>query len=228
MILAELGPDMSRFASDRRAASWAAICPGHDESAGKRRSGKTRKGNPHLRAALIEAANAIAQTKNTYLRAQYEQVKRRRGHKKAIGALAHSILIAAYHGLSRDHVDGVSRPLVSVSLHLSALLADPAPWRRTVPTSSRAACRPTPHLRRQCCPPASPDRYGGRGRGLLPTRSYGASWRSAGLDEERSSRLRSSRGRARRSRFVQTITAPRSVATFALSGPAFAGSIDLG
>jgi hypothetical protein len=59
-------------------------------------------------------------------------------------------------------------PLVSVSLRLSALLADPARWRRTAPTSSRAACRPTPHLRRQCCPPASPDRYGGRGWGLTP------------------------------------------------------------
>jgi transposase len=102
VILSELGPDMSRFVSDRHAASWAAACPGNDESAGKRRSGKTRKGNPHLRAALIEAANAAARTKNTYLRAQYEQVKRRRGHKKAIGAVAHSILIAAYHILKDD------------------------------------------------------------------------------------------------------------------------------
>jgi hypothetical protein len=60
------------------------------------------------------------------------------------------------------------QPLVSVSLRLSALLADPARWRRTVPSSSRAACRPTPHPRRRCRPPASPDRYGGRGRGLTP------------------------------------------------------------
>jgi hypothetical protein len=60
------------------------------------------------------------------------------------------------------------QPLVSVSLRLSALLANPARWRRTVPTSSRAACRPTPHLQRQCCPPASPDRCGGRGWGLAP------------------------------------------------------------
>jgi transposase len=101
-ILAELGPDMSRFSSDRHATSWAAVCPGNDESAGKRRSGKTRKGNPYLRTALIEAANAAARTKNTYLRAQYEQVKRRRGHKKAIGAVAHSILVAAYHILKDD------------------------------------------------------------------------------------------------------------------------------
>jgi transposase len=102
VILAELGPDMSRFALDRHAASWAAICPGNDESAGKRRSGKTRRGNPHLHTALIEAANAAARSKNTYLRAQYEHVKRRRGHKKAIGAVAHSILIAAYHILKDE------------------------------------------------------------------------------------------------------------------------------
>src|SRR5260370_11382560 len=91
VILAELGPDMSRFPSDRHAAGWVAICPGNDESAGKRRSGKTRRGNPYLRAALIESAHAAARSKNTYLRAQYEQVKRRRGHKKAIVAVAHSI-----------------------------------------------------------------------------------------------------------------------------------------
>jgi transposase len=102
VILAELGRDMSRFPSDRHAASWAALCPGNNESAGKRRTGKTRKGNPHLRAALIEAANAAIRSKNTYLRAQYEQVKRRRGHKKAIVAVAHSILIAAYHILKDD------------------------------------------------------------------------------------------------------------------------------
>jgi transposase len=102
VILAELGPDMTRFASDRHAASWTKLCPGNDESAGKRRSGKTHKGNPYLRAALVEAANAAARSKNTYLRAQYEQVKRRRGHKKAIVAVAHSILIASYHILKDD------------------------------------------------------------------------------------------------------------------------------
>jgi transposase len=102
VILAELGPDMSRFATDRHAASWTAICPGNHESAGKRKSGRARNGNPHLRAALVEGANAAIRTRDTYLRAQYEQVKRRRGHKRAIVAVAHSILIASYHILKDD------------------------------------------------------------------------------------------------------------------------------
>ena len=102
VIIAELGPDMNRFPTHRHAASWAAICPGHDESAGKRRSGKTRKVDSWLRTALIEAAQSAAgRTRQTYL--QYLRVKRRRGHKKAIVAVAHSILVAAYYIL-RDEV----------------------------------------------------------------------------------------------------------------------------
>jgi transposase len=101
VIIAELGPDVERFPSHRHAASWAAVCPGHDESAGKRRSGKTRKGDRWLRVALIEAANSAAgRTKDTYLHAQYLRIKRRRGHKKAIVAVAHSILVSAYHVLA--------------------------------------------------------------------------------------------------------------------------------
>jgi transposase len=103
VIIAELGPEVSRFPTHRHAASWAAVCPGHDESAGKRRSGKTRKGDRWLRTALIEAAQSAAgRTKDTYLHSQYLRVKRRRGHRKAIVAVAHSILVAAYYILSEQ------------------------------------------------------------------------------------------------------------------------------
>ena len=99
VLIAEIGVDMSVFPTPKHLASWAKVCPGNDESAGKRRSGKTGKGNKWLRATLTEAANAAARTKNTYLSAQYQRLRGRRGHSKAITAVGHSILTAAWHML---------------------------------------------------------------------------------------------------------------------------------
>jgi transposase len=97
VLIAECGVDMSVFPSAEHLVSWAAICPGLDASAGRRRSGKTRHGNRWLRKALTEAARAAARTKNTYLASHYWQIRGRRGDAKAIGATRHDILIAYYH-----------------------------------------------------------------------------------------------------------------------------------
>jgi transposase len=96
-ILAEIGTDMSRFASDKHIASWAGVCPGNKQSGGKRLSGKTTKGNPYLRALLCEVAWAIAHTKGNYLSAFYHRLARRHGKQKAILALAHKVLVILYH-----------------------------------------------------------------------------------------------------------------------------------
>ena len=82
VIVSEIGVDMSRFPTDAHLASWAGVCPGNNESAGRRRSGQTTKGSPYLRAAITQAAWAAAHTKNTYLAAQYHRLIKRMGKTK--------------------------------------------------------------------------------------------------------------------------------------------------
>jgi transposase len=101
VILAEVGVEMSAFPTAAHRASWAAHCPGNDESAGKHKSGQTRKGNRWLRTALIEAAAGASRAKDSALQARFRRVLRNRGPKKAVVALAHTLLRIAYHVLAR-------------------------------------------------------------------------------------------------------------------------------
>lgn len=101
-IIAEIGVDMTIFGDAAHLASWAGRCPGQYESAGKSRSGKTRKGNKWLRTYLHDAATSAVRTKSSYSAAQYARVKGRRGHAKALGAVQHSILVSLFHMLDRD------------------------------------------------------------------------------------------------------------------------------
>ncbi|MDZ4878171.1 MAG: IS110 family transposase ISAzo28 [Chroococcidiopsis cubana SAG 39.79] len=101
IIVSEIGIDMNRFPTANHLAAWAGLAPGNYESAGKRLSSKTRRGNRVLRAALVQAAHALTQTK-TYLAAQFRRLTPRRGRKRAAVAVAHSILVIAYHLIERN------------------------------------------------------------------------------------------------------------------------------
>lgn len=118
VIVAEIGDDMTRFPSAGHLVSWAGLCPRMDESAGKRMSNRTRQGAPWLKTVLVQAAWPAATKRNSYFRAQFQRLKARRGPKKAIVAVAASILTAAYHmlrtgaeyhDLGADHFDRVGQ-----------------------------------------------------------------------------------------------------------------------
>lgn len=104
VVMAEIGSDMDRFPTAGHLASWAGMCPGNNESAGKRKSGKTRKGSPWLREALTEAARAAGRTKNTYLASQYHRIAARRGANRAALAVGHTILVIIYHMLKHGTI----------------------------------------------------------------------------------------------------------------------------
>ncbi|MCC2671756.1 MAG: transposase, partial [Armatimonadetes bacterium] len=103
-LVAEIGLDLSRFPTAGHLASWAGMCPGLNESAGKKRSGKTRKGSRWLRSTLVEAARGGARTRGSYTQAQYGRLAARRGSRRAAVAVGHTILTAAYYIL-RDEVE---------------------------------------------------------------------------------------------------------------------------
>jgi transposase len=101
ILIAEISTDMTRFPSAKHLASWAGMCPGNHASAGKRLSGKTRTGRRWLRQVLVESAHVAAKTKQTALAAQYKRLAARRGKKRALIALGHTLLIIVYHVLTR-------------------------------------------------------------------------------------------------------------------------------
>ena len=102
VLIAELGVDRSVFQNVSQLASWAGVCPGNNESAGKRKSSRIPKGNVYMKTALVEAAHSAAKAKGTYLRDKFYRLKARRGYKRAAVAIAHKILVAIYHMLAQQ------------------------------------------------------------------------------------------------------------------------------
>ena len=144
VVVAEIGVDMSRFPSAGHLISWAGLCPRSDESAGKRRSTRVRKSGTWIKTTLVTAARAAVRVKTSYLRAQFLRIKARRGAKKAILAVAASMLTAAHHMLR----DGLNTP--TSAANTSTNMTDPRP---SVVCSSdfrtSAAMYPSRHMRRR-------------------------------------------------------------------------------
>jgi len=101
-LLAEMGPDMSVWRSDGHLTAWAGLCPGNHESAGRKKKIGSRKGNPYLKCLMVQVATAAVKTNGTYYQAKYQRLAKRRGHKRAIVAIARMILVTIYHMLTRD------------------------------------------------------------------------------------------------------------------------------
>ena len=125
VLVAEIGTDMTVFGSPTRLASWAGVCPGNNESAGKKKSSRATKGNAHLRAILVQGAVAAARQKGSYFRDKYYRLKARRGANRAALAIAHKLLVAVYHMLSSGqpykelgdaYLDSLSKRRVTNSL----------------------------------------------------------------------------------------------------------------
>jgi transposase len=100
VIVSEMGVNMKQWPTDKHLASWAGMCPGNNESAGKQKSGKTRKRNQYLRTALVQATWAASRAKGSYLSAKYQRLVKRMGKTKALVAVGHTILVMTYHILS--------------------------------------------------------------------------------------------------------------------------------